>query len=67
MVQRPIGLQHRLNEILSEHRHLLLRAGMDKKGKLRLDSCCSEGGAWLTCVPKTPQQHLGPEDFKQRV
>src|SRR3546814_13484733 len=36
-------------------------------GKLRLDSCCGEGGAWLTCVPKTPQQHLGPEDFKQRV
>src|SRR3546814_14066840 len=66
MVQRPIGLQHRLNELLSEHRYLQLRAGLDKKGKLRLDSCCGEGGAWLTCVRKTPQQHLGPDDFKQR-
>src|SRR5690606_36192229 len=50
MVQRSIGLQHRLNELLSEHRYLQLRAGLDKKGKLRLDSCCGEGGAWLTCV-----------------
>src|SRR3546814_7196300 len=32
-----------------------------------LPICCGEGGAWLTWVPKTPQQHLGPEDFKQRV
>jgi len=67
MLNRPIGLQHRLHELLSHRQHLQLRARMDKKNKLRLDSCSGEGGAWLTCVPKTPQQQLSAEDFKQRA
>ena len=67
MVARPRGLQHRLSEKWSARRHLQLRAALDRHGKLRLDSCSAEGGAWLSCVPKTPQQRLEPEDFRQRV
>ena len=67
MVARPRGLQHRLSEQWSARRHLQLRAGLDRHGKLRLDSCSGEGGAWLSCVPKTPQQRLEPEDFRQRA
>ena len=64
---RPGGLQHKLTELWSARRYQQLRAGLDRKGKLRLDSCSGEGGAWLSCVPKTPQQKLEPEDFKQRA
>ena len=61
------GLQHRLGEALSNRQYQLLRIRMDKMSKLRFDSCAGEGGAWLTCVPKTPEQQLSAKNFKQRA
>jgi hypothetical protein len=67
MVEQPRSLQHKLSEKLGRALMKNLRRSLGKKDKQRLDSCGREGGAWVTCVPKTPEQHLMRADFRQRM
>ena len=67
LVDHPRGVQHKLSEKLSLALLQQPRSGMTKKQKQRLDSCGREGGAWVTCVPKTAEQQMSRADFRQRI
>ncbi|MFN3503591.1 MAG: hypothetical protein ACK4ZJ_15140 [Allorhizobium sp.] len=61
------ALQHKITEKLSRHLKHNLLTHLDTKGRMRLESCAREGGGWLACVAKTPDQRLTPEQFRIQV
>ena len=67
LVEQPRGVQHKLSEKRSQALLQQLRSGLSKKQRQRLDLYGREGGAWISCVPKTPEQQLSRADFRQRI